>query len=61
MLIMPDIARTTRLIINSETHTAPNGGVRKGWDDTNRFAGGTVILKINRLDDLVSLDVNRLK
>jgi hypothetical protein len=46
---------------NSVTHIAPNGRVRKGWSDTNRFAGGTVILKINGLDDLVFLDVNRLK
>jgi len=46
---------------NSVTHTAPNGRVKKGWDDTNRFTGGTVILKINGLGDLLFLDVNRLK
>jgi len=46
---------------NSVTHTAQNGRIKKGWDDTNKFAGGTVILKINGLDHLVFLDVNRLK
>ena len=52
-----DALHTARM---SRNHTDRNGVVRKGWDDINRFAGGTVILKLKGRSDLVYIDVNAL-
>jgi len=46
---------------NSVTHTDPYGNVIKGYADSNKFAGGRIILKINGHKNLVYLNVDDLK
>ena len=46
---------------NSVSRTASNGKIIKGWDDSNRFTGGTVILKLRGRNSLVYVDVNSLR
>ena len=46
---------------NSVTRTDPFGNVIKGYAESNKFAGGKIILKIKGYDKLIYLSVNDLK
>ena len=46
---------------NSITRTDPYGNIIKGYEDSNKFEGGSVILQIKGYDRLIYLDVNDLK
>jgi len=46
---------------NSVTRTDPFGNVIKGYAESNKFAGGRIILKIKGYDSLLYLSVNDLK
>jgi hypothetical protein len=46
---------------NSRTHTNKNGTVIKGYADSNKFAGGRIILKLKGRDNLIYLNVDNLK
>jgi len=46
---------------NSVTHVDPYGNIIKGYDDSNKFAGGRIILKIKEHKNLIYLKVDDLK
>jgi len=46
---------------NSITHTDHHGNIIKGYADSNRFAGGRIILKIKGHKNLIYLNVDDLK
>ena len=45
----------------SVTRTDPYGNVIKGYAESNKFAGGKIILKIKGYDNLIYVSVNDLK
>jgi hypothetical protein len=45
---------------NSKTHTDTTGTIIKGYDESNKFAGGRIILKL-KAKNLIYLNVDNLK
>ena len=45
---------------NSVTHTDKNGKIIRGYDDYNKYSGGTIILMIKSKNDLVYLNIDDL-
>ena len=46
---------------NKKTHVNRKGKTVKGYDDSNLFPGGTIILKLKDHKSLIHLDVDNLK
>jgi hypothetical protein len=46
---------------NSKTHTDKKGTIIKGYDESNKFTGGKIILKIKEQTNLIYLNVDDLK